>query len=200
MAAELWDEVRVALSKAEPLPPALKARVDVEFTQVREAVRRYAGRLALEDAAADDLTQEALLVGMQALRSFQGRSSLSTWLCAIARNLHFRTIRKLSEVLTEDGVIEAEAPEASALRALQRRQQLEMLREAVADLPQAEQEAIRLRYEDELGQAEIGERLGEDGRAMLVRSRRHLGQRLRAALQANQHTSSFFDTPTDASR
>ena len=200
MVEELWDEVRAAYAQTGALPPALKARVDHELTRSHESVRRFAGRLTQSDAAADDLTQETYLVAMQALRNFHGRSALSTWLCAIARNLHLRAIRKLSEVLTEDGVIEGEAPEASALRSLQRRQQLEMLSAAIADLPELEQEAIRLRYVDEVGQTEIGERLGEDGRAALVRSRRHLGQRLRAVLAAHEHTSSFFDTPTDLRR
>lgn len=197
MGAELWVEVRAAVAADGALPSVLRARVDQELAQAHGAVHRFALRLTRDQVAADDLTQETFVVALQALGNFQGRSTLSTWLCAIARNLHLRATRKLSEVLTADGVVDAEAPEASALRSLQRHQQLEILAAAIADLPELERQAIRLRYVDELGQQEIGAQIGEDGRAALVRSRRHLGLRLRAALQANQHTSSFFDTPTD---
>src|SRR5579872_63169 len=53
---------------------------------------------------ADDLTQETLMRAYQHLNGFRG-SSLSTWLCAIARNLtidHLRRRRRLATVALDE--------------------------------------------------------------------------------------------------
>lgn len=43
---------------------------------------------------AEELTQETFCQAIQKLDTFQGNSSVSTWLCGIARNLWFDILRK----------------------------------------------------------------------------------------------------------
>lgn len=51
-----------------------------------EAVFRYVLTLCPDRAEAEDITQETFLKALKAAHSFQGKSSLYTWLCAIAKN------------------------------------------------------------------------------------------------------------------
>lgn len=43
---------------------------------------------------AEELTQETFYQAIKKLHTFQGNSNVSTWLCAIAKNLWFDTLRK----------------------------------------------------------------------------------------------------------
>lgn len=57
------------------------------------SIRRFAYAFARDWDDADDLAQEALIKAFRALPSFEGRSSLTTWLYALTRNLchdHYR--------------------------------------------------------------------------------------------------------------
>lgn len=68
-----------------------------------EAVYRYSFSLCRNEAEAQDITQETFLKAMKAAESFEGNSSLYTWLCAIAKNLWFNRCKKQSrEVLPKN--------------------------------------------------------------------------------------------------
>lgn len=68
-----------------------------------EAVYRYLFSLCRNEAEAQDITQETFLKAMKAAESFEGNSSLYTWLCAIAKNLWLNRCKKQShEVLPEN--------------------------------------------------------------------------------------------------
>ncbi len=63
-------------------------------------------RVGRDSAAADDVVQETLLVGFDRLIDFDGRSSLHTWLCGIAKNKIRSSHRKrrplrMDEILNE---------------------------------------------------------------------------------------------------
>ena len=51
-----------------------------------EAVYHYVLSLCRDDVIAQDITQETFLRAMKSATKFQGRSSLYTWLCTIAKN------------------------------------------------------------------------------------------------------------------
>ena len=72
------------------------------------AVRQYSGRMlatarALVDrVTAEDMVQEAWVTVIDAIHGFEGRSSLSTWLCTIVANRARNRLRKASrETLTD---------------------------------------------------------------------------------------------------
>lgn len=58
-----------------------------------DAIRRFARSFCGNDNDADDLAQDALLKAFRAFGSFDGRSSLTTWLFAVAKN-HFLDNRR----------------------------------------------------------------------------------------------------------
>jgi RNA polymerase sigma-70 factor (ECF subfamily) len=58
------------------------------------ALRRYARALTRDEAAADDLVQEALVRAIERVETFQPGRSLKTWLLAIVHNQFVTGIRR----------------------------------------------------------------------------------------------------------
>lgn len=83
--APAWPEL-------EPLPaPAAAAREASTTVAFRDVFERYAPyilglvrRLGVREAEVEDVAQEVFIVVHRQLPSFEGRSSLKTWLCGIA--------------------------------------------------------------------------------------------------------------------
>lgn len=74
------------------------------FARHQVAVRSMLMRNGVLPADADDLCAEVFVIAMQKVSGFDGRSSLSTWLLGIARNLasaHRRHARTRHEVLVD---------------------------------------------------------------------------------------------------
>lgn len=66
------------------------------------AVYRYALSLCQNEAEAQDLTQETFYKAMQASLTFEGKSSLYTWLCTIAKNLWINKCKKANREVLHD--------------------------------------------------------------------------------------------------
>lgn len=58
------------------------------------ALFRYMLSLTHDEHEAEDITQEAFIKALEAKESFEGGSSLYTWLCTIARNLWLNRLKK----------------------------------------------------------------------------------------------------------
>jgi len=74
----------------------------------REAVRRFSGRMLatargfLDPVTAEDVVQETWVACIDAIGKFEGRASLSTWLCTIVANRARNRLRKSArETLTD---------------------------------------------------------------------------------------------------
>ena len=59
-----------------------------------DSVYRYALSLSGSSQTAEEITQETFFKAMRSLDQFQGKSSLKSWLCAIAKNLWLSEQRK----------------------------------------------------------------------------------------------------------
>ena len=73
-------------------------------------VRAIVFPMVLDDAAADDLTQDVLLRVFRSLSSFDGRSQFTTWLYRIAMNVAYSYLRRSGR---SPVVFRAEVPETS---------------------------------------------------------------------------------------
>jgi RNA polymerase sigma-70 factor (ECF subfamily) len=179
-----------------PPTDALTRAVDTLFAAQHDCVYRACLRVVGEPQAAAEYTQEAFAVALQRLPSFRGASRFSTWLIGIARNLCFNALRRRRELLTGDGVVEAESQVAQALVVLAASEREEVLRRASAGLLPVEQEAIYLRYVEHLPRGVIAEVLSlpstDAARVLLQRCLRKLRRGLRAELDRLGHGSSFF--------
>lgn len=139
---------RIGLEAADP---ALWDEFGELLARHEKAVFRMCMRIVRRREDAEDLAQKAMQTALERLHEFEGRSSVGTWLCGIARFLCFNHVRKHEDLLTADGLIEEADPTASVLRALSRREREETVMEvARACLDAREQEAVRLRYVEQL--------------------------------------------------
>ena len=116
-------------------------------------------------AEAEDLAQEIFLKIFKSLDTFDRRANFQTWLVSVSRNLcidHYRSVRK--ERQTIDRAVDASelAPASSdpgPMAALEQRDRLTLLRDALAALPDALRTAVLMRDIHELSYQEIAETL-----------------------------------------
>ena len=141
---------------------------------------RVGGRRTL----AEDVVQDTFLTAYQKLASFDGGSSLYTWLCGIARNKireqrRARRPRALEDVLV-DADAEIEAILADVAReplpewVLERKETGELVGATLSSLSPDHREALVGKYVEGLTTAELGRRAGRSEKAaesMLHRAR-----------------------------
>ena len=195
------DRAKEARQDGGATTPSLYVDLDALFRDHEQAIQRVCRRIVPDPARAEELAQEALLTAWKRLPDYDGdRAKFSTWLVGIARYHCYNAVRRKSELLSEDGVIDpADVDTMEALSALQRAEREALLRRASATLDAVEQEAVYLRYVEGLGQAEITRVLdlksSSGARGMLQSCRRKLARVLRKELEAMGHTSSFIREP-----
>jgi RNA polymerase sigma-70 factor (ECF subfamily) len=178
--------------------PSLQIALDDLMLEHRDRVVRVCQRIVGDRELADELAQEALLVAWRELPKFHNNEAqFGTWLHGIARNLCFNAVRKKRELLTDDGVIDANDGETLDVVGRMRAAEREILiREASRALSPVEQEAIHLRYVECMPVERITDLLAIEAnsgaRGLLQRCRRKLSTTLRKRLGEMGHTSSFI--------
>src|SRR6478672_4465935 len=87
---------------------------------------------------AEDLTQDIFLKIFKALNTFDRRANFQTWIISVSRNLcidHYRSVRKERETIDRDvdpGDLSPVSHEVSPYAALEQRDRVQLLREAMA--------------------------------------------------------------------
>jgi RNA polymerase sigma-70 factor (ECF subfamily) len=123
----------------------------------------------------EDVVQDTFLTALERLSSFDGRSSLHTWLCGIARNKIRGERRRLRPVALEDVLAEAD-PEIEALllsiektplpeEVLDLAQTKELVGATLSSLPPEYRSALLAKYVEELPTSEIAARAGKQEKA-----------------------------------
>ena len=124
------------------------------YQQYAQTVFRYLRSLTRDEDLAEELTQETFYQAIRTSSRFDGSCRVSTWLCAIAKNvlLTYRRKHPETESLEEQSGLTPSA-EAEALDGLNR---MELIRLMHA-LPEPGREVMYLRVFGGLSFAEIGE-------------------------------------------
>jgi len=142
---------------------AAKDRVAVEVLYGRYNVRlyRFILRLVRNEAMAEELTNETFMEIWQVAGKFEGRSSASTWIFAIARNKTISVIRKRSDEELDDEramAIEddADTPEVAA----QKGDKAALIRACLNRLSSEHREVVDLVYYHEKSIKEVSEIVG----------------------------------------
>ena len=114
---------------------------------------------------AEDLTQDIFLKIFKSLATFDRRANFQTWLISVSRNLcidHYRSVRREREAI-DRGVDASElAPVSDApgpVDALEQKDRVALLREAIRALPKSLRTAVMLRDIRELSYREIADEL-----------------------------------------
>ncbi len=152
---------------------------DALFERHAPAVRGYLLRLAGSAAAADDLTQVTFLSLVRARGRFLRGARFKPWLYAIATNAARDSKRRRTEQLTATGDLPADAGEEMAVRDLGMEKQVHA---ALAQLPDAQREAILQHRFHGISFAELAAVEGVSESAVKVRAHRGY-ERLRELLK-----------------
>ena len=189
---------RIAMGASESLAMLFRRR--------QTDVYRFALHMSGAVAVAEDVTQDVFLIVMRdAARYEPGRSTVTAWLCGIARNCVRQRLERDGrwESLDEEG----DGGDAQAvllpdpLSDLTRSERVAMLRRAVIALPVRYREVVVLCDLEELTYAEAADAMGcaiGTVRSRLHRARTMLAARLAAIdeAQARATEASRADEPT----
>jgi RNA polymerase sigma-70 factor (ECF subfamily) len=141
---------------------AWEAIVRLHRRKVFNVAYKFVGR----HDEAEDLTQDIFLKVFKSLGTFDRRANFQTWLISVSRNLcidHYRSVRKERESVDraiDTDHLAAVAPEPGPMAALEQRDRVAMLRQALAALPDTLREAVVMRDLQELSYQEIAGKLG----------------------------------------
>lgn len=140
-------------------PPADLARI---YEEHFDFVWRSARRLGVPDSAVDDVVQEVFIVVHRQLASFEGRSSMKTWLFGILRNLVLRQRRSWARRGREEALEESavEGHEAGADDRLAESQARRVLHALLAELDDDKRAVFVLADLEQMSAPEIAEATG----------------------------------------
>jgi len=134
---------------------ALATELLVERLDGSGVVRRFVRGALLDESAVDDVCQDTLISVATSVRSFEGRSKVTTWVHRIARARvvdHLRRQRATTPLPDDDVAPGVRMSSLIATRA--------GLRDALAALPELYRAPVTLRDVDGLPYAEVAARLG----------------------------------------
>jgi RNA polymerase sigma-70 factor (ECF subfamily) len=176
-----------------------------EFSRLVDAYSSKIYRLAIkmlnQQQDAEDVLQETFLKAYRGLKSFDGRSKLSTWLFRIATNEALMVIRrKHPEVVSIDEPVETEEGEQEPIQIIDwcclpenellSEETREKLDAAVQKLPERLKVVFLLRDIDDLSTHETAEVLGLSATAVKTRLSR-------ARLRLREELSTYFGERTN---
>ena len=121
------------------------------FTQVY----RYALRLCGDEQTAQDVTADTFFRAMTKLDSYREAASVSTWLCAIAKNAWLSRLRREKRMIPTDPLPDAAVPDG-----LQERIEASQAREAIDRLPAVMRDVFLMRVDGGMAFRDIGRLLG----------------------------------------
>jgi RNA polymerase sigma-70 factor (ECF subfamily) len=177
------DLLREAL--ADPASGPGRRAASELLARYRQQVYQWCFRYAGTHESAMDMAQDAMLRAYQKLETFEGRARFSSWLFAVTRSTCLNAVAKVR--FDRDGEFDMEAvadggslPDAVVEAVEDRERMLDVIRRV---LDSEEQEAVVLRYFEQMSPDEITRIMGltskSGARGLLQRARR----RLRSALE-----------------
>ena len=147
------------------------------------AALRAIRNIARNPADVDDVMQDTIVNAFNGLRSFDQRSTFSTWMTRIAINNALlllrrrKTNKEISLEESDDGPLQVPDHRIGPEQALIRNQSIEILRRTVQALPSSLRDYVERRYLEELPHSEAASSLGislSAGKSRSLRARRRL--------------------------
>jgi RNA polymerase sigma-70 factor, ECF subfamily len=161
-----------------------KQAMRILFIRHNVRVFRFLVRLVGDKSAAEDLVSEVFLDVWRQAGRFQGRSQVTTWLLALARNKALSALRRRStEELDEEAVAAIEDPQDNPEAAIQNRQTSEILLNCLTKLSPPHREIIDLVYYHEKSIDEVAEITGVPQNTVKTRmfyARKRIGELMAA--------------------
>jgi RNA polymerase sigma-70 factor, ECF subfamily len=159
--------------------------MQVLFARHHVRVYRFVLRLMRDEMAAEDVISEVFLDVWHEAGRFEGRSTVSTWLIAIARFKALSALRKRREAKLDDETAESiEEPSDSPELAITKLDKGAKLRQCLAALSPEHREVIDLVYYHEKSVEEVAKIVGIPQNTVKTRmfyARKKLGELCKAA-------------------
>ncbi len=186
------SDMRPMLERRQPRPapepagpprphPILPPDFESWFRDYREPVYRYVRFRVATREVAEDITSEVFMKALRSLSQYdRRRSAPQTWLLRIARNAvtdHLRVLRRRGSLhISLDRVPDLVSGAPSQEERLLREEQLRRVFNGLAELREADQEILSLRYGAGLDNEEIAGSLSITPNAVAVRLHRALAR------------------------
>lgn len=136
----------------------MSADFEQTYQEYQQMIQAFLLRLCGNAHLAEELTQETFYQAFRHWDDFHGQSSVSTWLCTIAKRLLYNTVRK-KELLPLEEATNASADDVTdALVQSDRKMAAHRL---VHRLPEPMREVFTLRTFGDLSHAQIGSLFGK---------------------------------------
>jgi RNA polymerase sigma-70 factor, ECF subfamily len=158
---------------AEPLPETIQraqAGDQAAIAQLVTEQQRYVYSIAMtitkDPTDAADLTQDALIRLIRAIGSYRGETKLSTWLYRLVVNLGIDRMRRRGAPpirLDDDDAdidVASDHPADDVAGVAERVEEAQLVRTAVAQLPDAQRLALTLHYFEDLRYEDIADVMG----------------------------------------
>ena len=137
-------------------------------------VWRNVRRRGVSEAAIDDVVQDVFVIVHRRLASFEGRSSIKTWLYGIVRRVvkdHFRAVHQRTHRGELDESLHKDSSAPDGPKALRRKEGASVLHQLLDSLSEKKREVFILAELEELSITEIAEALGENFNTVYSRVR-----------------------------
>jgi RNA polymerase sigma-70 factor, ECF subfamily len=157
----------------------------VLFSRHQMKVYRFVLRLVRDESVAEDMISEVFLDVWRQADRFEGRSSVVTWLLAMARNKAWSALRKRREASMEEGVAEAVEDETDDPEVqVQKQDKGAAIRRCLEMLTNEHREVIDLVYYHETSVEEVAFIIGipeNTVKTRLFHARKKLSELLKTA-------------------
>lgn len=132
------------------------------YRQHAQTVYKFLLSQCHDPGLAEELTQETFYQAFLHIDRFEGRCSVYTWLCQIAKNAYFKECRRRRRTVPEEqGGAEQGGSAPDPLEALAEREQVQRLHTHLAHLPEPYREVFTLKVFGELSYEEISRLYGK---------------------------------------
>ncbi len=126
-----------------------------------EDVFRFLRGLSGDEKLAEELTQETFFRAMKSHDTYQGKSDIRVWLCAIAKNLYYTCRQKQNRFTAAESSDELPSEEPQFTDLIADKEQALQIHKFLHDLHEPYKEIFMLRIFGELSFREIGEVFGK---------------------------------------
>jgi len=178
-AQDTSDEALVALIAGRD-----KRALQTLYSRHHVRIFRFALRFLNDEAAAEDTVSEVFIDVWRQAERFEGRSQVTTWLLAIARNKALSLLRRRSSEELDDEVAEfIEDPSDNPEVAMLKSQRASVLQDCLTQLSPAHREIVDLVYYHEKSVEEVAEFISVPANTVKTRmfyARKRIGELMAA--------------------
>lgn len=133
--------------------------IEEMYEKYSKIIYKYIFCLTKNHELSEEIVQDTFLVAVKNINKFEGKSKLSTWLCAIAKNIYYKKLnkdKKISNISIED--INNELSDESFIEEsiCQKEKKLELIK-SIQNLDKETQNVMYMRIYAELSYEEIAE-------------------------------------------